>query len=50
LSQRLNFYQPPNWLQVDKEKFSFKVVKLPQAEEIEHNFNLSLVIDYYSRQ
>jgi small subunit ribosomal protein S4 len=49
LAQRLKFYQPPSWLEVDKNDFKTKVLKLPQAEEIQHNFNLSLVIDFYSR-
>jgi len=50
LSRRLNFYKPPSWIEIDKQNFSAKVIRLPQAKEIEHNFNLSLVIDYYSRQ
>ena len=50
LFQRLKFYQPPSWLEIDKENFKAKVLKLPQVEEIQHNFNLPLVIDFYSRQ
>jgi small subunit ribosomal protein S4 len=50
LAQRLKFYQPPSWLEIDKENFKAKVLKLPSAEEISHNFNLPLVIDFYSRQ
>jgi len=49
LGERLKFYQPPSWLEIDKETFKAKVLKLPQAEEIQHNFNLPLVIDFYSR-
>jgi len=49
LAQRLKFYQPPSWLEVDKENFKTKVLKFPQAEEILHNFNLPLIIDFYSR-
>jgi small subunit ribosomal protein S4 len=50
LAQRLKFHQPPSWLEIDKENFKAKVLKLPSAEEISHNFNLPLVIDFYSRQ
>jgi small subunit ribosomal protein S4 len=49
LAQRLKFLQS-SWLEIDKETFKAKVLKLPSAEEISHNFNLSLVIDFYSRQ
>lgn len=50
LDKRLKFYQPPSWLEIDKNTFKAKVLKLPTAEEIQHNFNLPLVIDFYSRQ
>ena len=50
LSQRLKFHQPPSWLEIDKNNFKAKVLKLPSYEEITHNFNLPLVIDFYSRQ
>lgn len=49
LDQRLKFYQPPSWLSMDPNTFTAKVLKLPKAEEIQHNFNLSLIIDFYSR-
>ncbi len=50
LSQRLKFYQPPSWLSIDPNTFETKILKLPLAQEIQHNFNLGLVIDFYSRQ
>lgn len=49
LNQRLKFYQPPSWLTIDSQTLEAKVLKLPKGEEIQHNFNLSLVIDFYSR-
>lgn len=49
LGQRLKFYQFPSWLSIDPNTFTAKVLKLPKAEEIQHNFNLSLIIDFYSR-
>jgi small subunit ribosomal protein S4 len=49
LKERLKFHQVPSWLEIDPENFKAKVLRLPQAEEIQHNFNLPLVIDFYSR-
>lgn len=49
LAQRLKFYTPPSWLSIDDNNFSTKVLRLPLASEIQHNFDLSLVIDFYSR-
>lgn len=50
LGQRLKFYKPPSWLAINPNNFETKVLKLPSASEIVHNFNLNLVIDFYSRQ
>jgi small subunit ribosomal protein S4 len=50
LNQRLKFHQIPSWLEIDQETFKAKVLKLPIAEEIQHTFDLPLVIDFYSRQ
>ena len=50
LGERLKFYHFPPWLSIDPNTFETKILKLPSAQEIQHNFNLSLVIDFYSRQ
>ncbi len=50
LGERLKNYTPPSWLEIDKNTFKAKVLRLPQYEEIQHNFNLNMVIDFYSRQ
>ncbi len=50
LVQRWKFYKPPSWLEINPQTLETKVLKLPSAEEIPHNFNLGLVIDFYSRQ
>ena len=50
IHNKLKFYQSPSWLEVDKENLKITVVKLPEATEIQHTFNLPLVIDFYSRQ
>lgn len=49
LSERMKFYQPPSWLKFDLNNLETKVLRLPSASEIQHNFNLGLVIDFYSR-
>jgi len=47
LSNILKNYQPPAWLTLDKEKMEGKVLVFPQ--EVDGIFDISLVIDYYSR-
>lgn len=49
LNERLKNYNPPAWLEIDKNSFKAKVLRLPNYEEIQHNFDLPLVIDFYSR-
>lgn len=47
LASRLKNYEPPIWLQLDKEKLEGKVVSLPKDFEI--LFDVNLVVDYYSK-
>ena len=47
LPNTLKNYQPPAWLTLDKEKIEGKVLVFPQ--EVDGIFDISLVIDYYSR-
>ncbi|MER3407106.1 MAG: 30S ribosomal protein S4 [Patescibacteria group bacterium] len=49
LSERTKNFIVPSWLKVDPNTFKTEVLKLPQYNEIPHNFNLGLVIDFYSR-
>lgn len=49
IEQRLKFHQVPSWLEIDPSTLKAKVLRLPSGEEIQHNFNLPLVIDFYSR-
>lgn len=49
LKERLKNYQPPAWLKIDPNTFKGEVLRYPRYEEIQHNFNLPLVIDFYSR-
>jgi small subunit ribosomal protein S4 len=39
----------PNWLSLDKESMSGKVLNLPGKDDIEAGFNEKAVVEYYSR-
>lgn len=49
LADRLKNYHPPAWLSIDKQNFRGEVIRYPNYEEIQHDFDLPLVIDFYSR-
>ncbi len=46
---RLKKYQPPAWLEMDKDKKEGKIVGKPQEEDIEVKTNLNAIIEFYSR-
>lgn len=50
IQQRLKLYNMPKWLSFDENNLSITVISLPQSFELQHNFDLSTVIDFYSRQ
>jgi small subunit ribosomal protein S4 len=39
----------PNWLSLDKESMTGKVLNLPGKDDIEARFNVKAVVEYYSR-
>jgi small subunit ribosomal protein S4 len=39
----------PNWLSLDKESMTGKVLNLPGKDDIEAKFNAKAVVEYYSR-
>jgi len=39
----------PNWLSLDKESMTGKVLNLPVKDDIEAGFNAKLIVEYYSR-
>jgi len=45
----LKKYQPPVWLELNKEKKEGKVVGKPRAQDIEVKTNLNAIIEFYSR-
>lgn len=47
LSNKIKKYDSPVWLALDKDKLEGRVLSLPQ--EVEMPFDVSLVVDYYSK-
>lgn len=39
----------PKWLEVNKDAVSAKVVALPTREDIDHDFNEQLIVEFYSK-
>lgn len=49
LAIRLKKYQPPEWLRIDAESAEGEVLRLPQESDNIISYNLSKVIEFYSR-
>jgi small subunit ribosomal protein S4 len=49
LAQSIGGKVIPNWLSLDRQKFSGKVTSLPTPEDIETKFDVAAVVEYYSR-
>lgn len=49
LRQDLKRPSAPEWLSVDKEKLSGTVRRLPKLEELQLPFNLSRIVEFYSK-
>ncbi|MBI2514725.1 30S ribosomal protein S4 [Candidatus Wolfebacteria bacterium] len=47
LSNTIKKYEPPSWLELDKEKLEGRVKALPY--DVELPFDINLVVDYYSK-
>jgi small subunit ribosomal protein S4 len=39
----------PNWLSLDKESMTGRVLNLPGKDDIEAGFNVKAIVEYYSR-
>jgi small subunit ribosomal protein S4 len=39
----------PNWLSLDKESMTGRVLSLPSKDDIEAGFNVKAIVEYYSR-
>lgn len=42
-------FNAPSWLDVNKKELNVKVTDLPNLEEIKHDIDVDLIIEYYSR-
>lgn len=49
LADKLKNFTAPGWLSLNKEIFEIKVVHLPKTEMIKSNFNIQMIVEYYSR-
>jgi len=49
LSETLKKYEPPSWLELDKDKFEGRVVGLPTLEEAQPPSEISAIFEFYSR-
>ncbi len=49
LAQSIGGKVVPNWLSLDRQKFSGKVTALPTPDDIETKFDVAAVVEYYSR-
>lgn len=39
----------PSWVSLDKDKMSGKVLSLPKSDEVEKLFDLTAIVEFYSR-
>lgn len=42
-------FKSPSWLDVQKQKFSTKVISLPNLQEMNNGIDVNLIVEYYSR-
>jgi len=49
LELKIKKYNPPEWLELDKQAFSAKIVSQPSAQELIKAYNISAIVEYYSR-
>ncbi len=49
LLETIKNYKQPHWLELDKNNLTCKVIKLPEESDVEFLFDISKVIDFYSR-
>jgi small subunit ribosomal protein S4 len=49
LKERLKNKEIPGWLNIDMEKLTAKVLQKPDTNVIKPNFNIQMIIEYYSR-
>ena len=48
-ANKLKKYEAPSWLEVDKKSFEIKMKSDPKNVDLPKNFNMNVIIAYYSR-
>ena len=49
LAMALKKYAPPGWLELDKTSYAGKVIAYPSTDALIRSYNLSSIVEYYSR-
>jgi ribosomal protein S4 len=49
LSENIKKKEAPGWLNLNPEEMSGKVLQQPNFELVRPNFNLQMIVEYYSR-
>ncbi|MBI1971652.1 MAG: 30S ribosomal protein S4 [Candidatus Wildermuthbacteria bacterium] len=46
---RIKKYNPPAWIELDREQGSAKIIRFPQVQDLSLNVDIPLVFEFYSR-
>ena len=49
LAMTIKKYAPPEWLELDKTSYAGKVIAYPSTDALIRSYNLSSIVEYYSR-
>lgn len=49
LAMAVKKYAPPLWLELDKTNYAGKIISYPPADDLIRSYNLSSIVEYYSR-
>jgi len=49
LANKLKKHEAPAWLGIDKKNFEIKIKSEPKIDDLPKNFNINMIIAYYSR-
>lgn len=49
LTEKIKKYQAPGWVNLDQKELSGKILHEPGMNEIQSNFNIQMIVEFYSR-
>jgi len=49
LANKLKKHETPSWLTIDKKSFKIEIKSEPKLDDLPKNFNMNIVVAYYSR-